>query len=559
MPDALVEHISFEIVNKSQDTARLVMGWRNDPETLSQSFHQEPKVWPGFYDEFAGTYFVDPSLPCLFALEGGKRVGFLRFRRIEHPVYSRIKTCDISIMVAPEHRGRGLGQVILQAVMPLVKGMGIESVLSEVKVNNEKSVVMFQRAGFQLFDEHSHYVSDTGETVRVKRLFFHLVESFEVSLAESSNNQQTANKQQAINCQQAINKQAVKIGPGHPCFVIAEAGSNWRMGTRARDMSMAKTLIDVAVEAGADAVKFQTYRAETTYVANAGDSDYLSEAGIKESISEIFQDLAMPYEMIAELAQHCQKQGILFMSSPFSLQDFKAVDPYVQIHKIASYEISHLRLIEAAAVCGKPLILSTGASNMDDITWAVDYFKSQSRSNLCLMQCTARYPASYDVLNLNVIPHLKTTFGVPVGLSDHSRDHLVGPAAAVALGANAIEKHYTLDNRLPGPDHAFAINAEELKAMVKAIRETEEALGHGIKQVLDAEEELYYYARRGLQAIKEIGIGEAFVEGKNFDILRPGKQKRGIHPKSLLLVGKSKATRAIRLGEGIQEGDFVKA
>src|SRR5690242_12380030 len=138
-------------------------------------------------------------------------------------------------------------------------------------------------------------------------------------------------------------------------FIIAEAGSNWRMGTFSRDMKMAKALIDVAADADADAVKFQTYRPETVYVSNPGDSDYLSETGIKESVTEMFKDLSMPYEMIPLLSEHCKKRNIQFMSTPFSIADAKAIDPYVTIHKIASYEISHPRLIEFVAKTGKPL------------------------------------------------------------------------------------------------------------------------------------------------------------------------------------------------------------
>ena len=220
-------------------------------------------------------------------------------------------------------------------------------------------------------------------------------------------------------------------------FIIAEAGSNWRMGTPKRDMAMARALIDVAVEAKADAVKFQTYRPETVYVSNAGSSDYLSKAGIKEDIAEIFSDLAMPYEMISELAAYCGKSGIQFMSTPFSAADFAAVDPFVTVHKIASYEISHLRLIELAARSGKPLIMSTGASVEDDIDWAIQTFRANGGTELALLQCTASYPAPMDSLNLRVIPWLAQRFGVFSGLSDHSRDPTIGPVAAVALGVLA--------------------------------------------------------------------------------------------------------------------------
>lgn len=347
-----------------------------------------------------------------------------------------------------------------------------------------------------------------------------------------------------------------QIGGGAPVFIIAEAGSNWRMGTAVRDRAMARALIEVAAQAGADAVKFQTYRAQTVYVPNAGESEYLSEAGIKEDISAIFDDLSMPYEMIGELAAYCAECGIIFMSSPFSVADFQAVDPYTPLHKIASYEISHLRLIEAAARSGKPLILSTGASAPDDIQWALDWFYECGGTAIALMQVTAKYPAPLDTLALRVIPTL-ADYGVPVGLSDHSLDPVIGPVGAVALGASVIEKHYTLDKRLPGPDHAFALDPEELALMVLSIRNMEAALGASEKQVQPAEAELYHFARRTLQAVQPIKAGDTLQEGVNVDILRPGQQRAGLHPKYLAEIEGKRARRNIPLGDGIMEGDYV--
>lgn len=339
-------------------------------------------------------------------------------------------------------------------------------------------------------------------------------------------------------------------------FIIAEAGSNWRAGSSARDRRMAKALIDAAAEAGADAVKFQTYRADKVYVPNAGDSDYLSKNGIKQSIVDIFKHLEMPYDMIPMLAAYCQKRKIEFMSSIFSEEDFRAVNPHVRCHKIASYEISHVRLLDAAARSKKPLILSTGAATLDEIDWAVGRFRRAGGRDLSLMQCTAKYPAPLDALNLKAIPTLISRYGLPVGFSDHSREPFVGPVAAVALGARLIEKHYTMDNRLPGPDHAFAITPPELKALVRAVRDAEKALGTDVKAVLPEEEELRHYARRSLQATRPIRAGERFAEGENFDILRPGKQRQGVHPKFIGAVEGKKSRRNIPLGDGIRRGDF---
>lgn len=200
--------------------------------------------------------------------------------------------------------------------------------------------------------------------------------------------------------------------------------------------------------------------------------------------------------------------------------------------------------------------MSTGASTEDDLAWAVDTFRQNGGRELCLTQCTARYPAPLDSLNLATIPWMKRRFGVTVGLSDHSRHPTYGPLAAVALGARVIEKHYTLDRRLPGPDHAFAVTPDELKQLVEGVRAVEETIGSGIKEVLPAERELRAYARRGIQAIRPIARGEALREGVNIDVLRPGKQRIGAHPRHLPEIEGRQSRRDIPLGDGIQEGDW---
>lgn len=338
--------------------------------------------------------------------------------------------------------------------------------------------------------------------------------------------------------------------------VIAEAGSNWRMGTPKRDRAMARALIDAAVEAGADFVKFQTYRPETVYVANAGQSDYLADAGVKEDIADIFADLAMPYDMIAELAEYCRAQGIGFMSTGFSVADFQAIDPHVEVHKIASYELSHLRLIDLAAKTGKPLVLSTGAATEDDIAWAVDRFHTQGGRDLCLLQCTAKYPAPLSSIDVATIDWLRRRFGVAAGLSDHSRDAVTAPLAAVIRGGRVVEKHFTLHNALPGPDHPFALTATELTQMVGKIREAEQVLGTGIKTIKPEETELAAFARRGLQAIRAIAVGDTLIEDVNVAILRPGKQSPGVHPRFIEEMEGKAATRAIAAGEGLKPGDW---
>lgn len=291
--------------------------------------------------------------------------------------------------------------------------------------------------------------------------------------------------------------------PAH-VFIIAEAGSNWKCGTYEEDLKRAHQLIDVAVKAGADAVKFQTYRPETIYVPDAGSSQYLSEYGLNESINDIFRNLSMPYDMIPELAKYCAQKKIMFMSTPFSVSDAKEVDPFVEIHKVASFEINHVRLLEFLAKTRKPILISTGASTFDEIDFAVKFVRNVGNTNIGLLQCTSKYPAPLETLNLDVIPVMKKRYNMPIGLSDHSMDPIVGPLVAVGLGATVIEKHFTLDRNLPGPDHPFALIPSELQSMIKMIRLAEKAKGVGEKKILEEELELRRFATRSLQATKNI-------------------------------------------------------
>jgi sialic acid synthase SpsE/RimJ/RimL family protein N-acetyltransferase len=529
---SIMNDLGLEICRPVKEHGQLVMAWRNDPDTLKASFHQIPKAWDSFWPEFCQDYFSQPALPPMFALLAGQRAGFVRFRPLADPEgqdgQGPGRRCvDFSINIAPEFRGRGLARALIAlATNHVARTAGIDRVIAEIRLGQKASEKAFLGAGFRPVGKADKPVEGTGEIARIVRLVRDITPSF-------------------------WSEGRVKI--------IAEAGSNWRMGTPARDMAMAKALVDVAAEAGADIVKFQTYRAESVYVGNAGQSAYLADAGVTQDISDIFADLAMPYDMIPELAEYGRSRGIGFMSTPFSDADFAAIDPHVDVHKVASYEISHPHLLRLAARSGKPLVLSTGASGEADIAWAVDTFRAAGGRDLCLLQCTAKYPAPMNAMNLRTIPWLQSRFGVASGLSDHSRDPVLAPLAAVALGARVIEKHYTLDNRLPGPDHSFAILPAELTRMVAAIREVELALGDGVKQVLGA-------LRTGTGRLcppghtgntRNIAKGEALREDDNIAVLRPGSQPLGIHPRYLDQLEGRVAVRNITIGSGIRFGDWA--
>lgn len=518
------DEFSLECVRPIESHARLIMLWRNDPDTLAASFHSRPKIWESFYPEFISTYFTIPQLTPLFILHNSKRIAFVRFRAVNHPINPTEKCCELSLNVSPDKRGQGLGPKILKVCVDWAQRQGFPAIVADIRQFNQRSIKTFESAGFLKIASGSKQDEETLEEIPFIKLLLDL---------------------------------APKIVPVR-VFIIAEIGSNWRMGTPERDFAMAKTLIKAAANAGANAAKFQVFRPETIYVKNAGSADYLEKEGIHESMEEIYQEHALPYDMIPKLDEYCRQLGIEFMASVFSPTDLDAVNPYVKRHKLASYEIGNIRLIEKIASTGKPVIISTGAATEEDIEWVVDYFYSKGSKDLTLMQCTAAYPSPLSAMHLHTIQHLKERFKLPVGLSDHSTPPAIAPVAAVALGAIIIEKHITLCKNLPsGPDHFFALEPEEFRLMVDAIHCTELMLGQWVKEIVPEEKELHAYAKRGIQALKSIKVGEILHEGKNIAVLRPGRQVKGIHPKHLTKIEGKKAIREISEGEGIQIGDFI--
>jgi len=504
----------FECVRPCEQDIRLIYSWRNDPITLAMSMSSKPKPWEEFYSNFLEDYFSVPALPPLMILEDKERVGYVLFRSVVNPFYAHRSCADISICIAPKHRQKGIATKALAELTHWLKRRDIDDILAEIKVQNEGSVRAFKAAEYEYIDTVDDYSS--GKRVPLYRYWL-----------------------------------TVQPNDLDEVFIIAEAGSNWKAGNPEEDEARAKKMIECAAEAGASAIKFQTFRAESVYAPNAGQCDYLPG----EDIGKLFKNLEMPYELIPKLATWCQEQDIEFMSSVFSLEDYAEVDPYVKRHKLASYEISHLRLIEVMAKSGKPLLMSTGASELSDISWALEMYRTNGGRDVTLMQCTAQYPAALTSLNLRSIPSLRARYHVPVGLSDHSIEPLIAPLAAVGLGARVIEKHFTLDRAFKGPDHPFAVEPSELCAMVAAIREMEKSLGDGEKRVLEDEQELFHFARRRLQAMRAIEQGEILKENENFAILRSGSCSEGEHPMRIGEIEEKRAVKRIEAGEGIRVED----
>jgi N-acetylneuraminate synthase len=336
------------------------------------------------------------------------------------------------------------------------------------------------------------------------------------------------------------------VGPGESTFVIAEAGSNHN-----GELEIAKELIDVAADAGADAVKFQTFRAEDMYVEDSGEVEYLDD---DRSIYEIIESMEMPYEWIPELYEYCREQDVFFMSTPFDERSADELAEYVPAWKVASYTSSHHPFLRHLAGTDKPVIMSTGAHELGEVSESVKVLRDAGVENLVLLQCVAAYPTPPEEINVRVVETLREEFGVQSGLSDHTLDPVTAPTAAVALGASVVEKHFTLDKSMEGPDHEFALEPDELSRMVQAIRQTESVLGSGEKRVFDVEEELYEKARRGIHATTDIAAGEAFTH-ENVEILRPGDRERGLSPSVYDEVIERTATRAIREGAGVRWED----
>jgi N-acetylneuraminate synthase len=306
------------------------------------------------------------------------------------------------------------------------------------------------------------------------------------------------------------------VGQGYPCFIIAEAGVNHN-----GNLDMALRLASAAKDAGADAVKFQLYRAEEQISKKAATADYQKTATKSETMLEMAKAYDLPWEAHRKIAKYCQEIGIFYTSSCF---DPRAVDFLLEIGgsciKVASGEITNYPLLAYIASKGKPILLSTGMSTFQDVAGAVEWIWKHGNSPLALFQCTSNYPADPATINLRTMKTFEQAFQVPVGYSDHTIGDAIA-LAAIALGACILEKHLTLDRHLPGPDHAMSMEPDELKAMVQKVRSVEMALGDGVKKLQQPEIPVQMVARRSLIASRRIGIGETLSES-NVTLKRPG-------------------------------------
>ena len=315
------------------------------------------------------------------------------------------------------------------------------------------------------------------------------------------------------------------IGPSLPCLVMAEAGVNHN-----GSLDMALRLVEAAADAGADVVKFQTFKSEQVVTPLAPKAEYQAQnTGNSESQLEMIKALELPDEAFHTIQAHCRTNGILFLSTPFDDGSADLLEKMgVVAFKVPSGEITNFPLLTHIARKQKPLIVSTGMSNLDEVAAAIDVIHATGNQDLILLHCTSNYPAAPGSVNLRAMKTLETPFIVPTGYSDHTEGIAISLAAA-ALGACVIEKHFTLDRSLPGPDHRASLEPDELRAMVRGVRDVQAALGDGVKIPPAEELSTAAVARRSLVAAQNLQAGTVLSENM-VAIRRPGT---GLPPSQL--------------------------
>jgi len=326
-----------------------------------------------------------------------------------------------------------------------------------------------------------------------------------------------------------------QIGPDHPTYIVAEVSAN-----HGQSLDKAKAIIRAARDAGADAVKIQTYTPATMTIAS--DQPWFRIEGTiwhGRQLFELYGEAYTPWEWHAPLKAHAESLGLPLFSTPFDATAVEFLEGLaVPAHKIASFELVDLPLLERVAATGKPVIMSTGMATLDEIVEAVDTLRRGGCRDLVLLKCTSAYPAPAGEMDLRTIPDLADRFGVVVGLSDHSMGVAV-PVAAVTLGARVIEKHLTLSRSDPGPDSAFSLEPEEFRAMVDAVRQCEEALGT-VRYGPTPREIPTRAFRRSLFVVAAVAAGEAFTPD-NVRVIRPA---HGLPPRHYRgIIGRRAATR----------------
>jgi N,N'-diacetyllegionaminate synthase len=343
-----------------------------------------------------------------------------------------------------------------------------------------------------------------------------------------------------------------KIGTGHPVFFIAEAGVNHNSS-----MDLAKQLIDAAAAAGADAVKFQTFKTDNIITPDAPKSTYhiqTTGSDKEQTWFELLKTQELTREMHIELIKYCEEKGILFLSTPYDNDSADLLEELgVPAFKIASTDTNNIPFLKYVARKGLPMILSSAMSTMEEVIEAVEAVREEGLQEVAMLQCTGNYPAELEDSHLNVMNTYREKLQCVIGYSDHTLE-LINPIAATAMGASIYEKHITIDKTLPGPDHRMALDPEELKETIRAIRQTESALGSSNKQILESEKENRNKLRKSIVANTDIPPGTVITQ-EMIAIKRPGG---GLEPSQFNKVIGKKAAILIQSNSLLQETMFEK-
>ncbi len=330
------------------------------------------------------------------------------------------------------------------------------------------------------------------------------------------------------------------VGPGEPVYIVAEISANHN-----QDFDQAASLLRAAKEAGADAVKLQTYAPDTMTIPCDSEIFRIGQGTLWEgrNLYDLYREAYTPWEWQPKLKAMAGEMGLELFSTAFDLSAVDFLEKMaVPVHKVASFEIVDLPLIEQMARTGKPLIISTGMADFGDIEEAVRAARRGGATQIALLKCTSAYPAPPEEMNLRTISHLSETFDLPIGLSDHTLDIAV-PVVAVTMGACIVEKHFTLSRSTPGPDSAFSLEPSEFKKMVESIRTAEKALGK-VGYNLGGREDKSRKFRRSLFVVKGVKEGEALT----LDNVRSIRPNDGLHPRYLSEVLGRRANRDIPYG-----------
>lgn len=329
------------------------------------------------------------------------------------------------------------------------------------------------------------------------------------------------------------------LGDDAPAFLIAEISAN-----HDKDLTQALSLVDLAAEAGFDAVKLQTYTPLSLTVPSDHPSARVDSIWGADRLFDLYSGAAMPMEFHKPLFEHIAARGMIPFTTLYDPRDLDFVEDLGNcLHKIASFEISHFPLLKAVAATGKPIILSTGTASLGEVEEALEVLEQAGSGPVILLHCCSAYPAPPKAASLRAIQTMRQAFGRPVGFSDHTIGPQI-PLAAVALGACAIEKHITNDRSRPGPDHRFSADPQEMRDMVRYIRDVEQAFGDGRKTVKDVERVNRAAGRRSIYVVADVVAGEPLTH-ETIRVIRPGA---GLHPRHFDEVVGRRARRDLKAG-----------